>query len=221
MARNVDLKSASRFFDRLMTGLCAPSSSGRCLDSIFDGFLELTDMVENTMDQYDDYDDGDRKYQKSLEKRCDNMFASLRGWQKGMEKLDQYNFDSDWEQDETTIELFFNSTAAATKGFYCVKGCRKDSTREAMYPCCMRRMLEDEKMWDNAVRVIESVYRVLPAIGRNFEWITLYEFHSYDYSKEELADIQAWTVSERFRNSFMRTVHAAKYCEGKIVKCSE
>ena len=37
-------------------------------------------MGVNTVEDFDDYDSGDRKYQKNQEKRCDAMFSSYRAW---------------------------------------------------------------------------------------------------------------------------------------------
>jgi len=215
--RNVDVKSAAKVFDRLMTGLCAESSSGLCVDSIFNGLEELADMIMNTVDDYEDYDDGDRKYQKSQEKRCDAVFASTRAWNK------DEGVDGEPYSEETWEELL-NVTSAVTGAFYCEKKCKK--SRGVMYPCCLRRMLDDDKMFDNVVRVVESVFKILPAMNYNFEWSGFYEmdssFYRHEYSREDLAEIMAWTVSDRLRDAFMRTIHPAKYCEGKqLLRCSK
>lgn len=53
-----------------------------------------------------------------------------------------YDFDG-----EEAFEFVFNKTSAATKAFYCNKKCKKDETRAAMYPCCLRKMLEDESKY--------------------------------------------------------------------------
>ena len=43
------------------------------------------------MEGYEEYDDADRKQQKSLEKQCDNVFASIRAWGKQNVALFPYN----------------------------------------------------------------------------------------------------------------------------------
>lgn len=214
-ARHLDLKSASKFFDKLMAGVCAKSESGMCLNSIFNGFEELTELLETTVKGYEDYDDGDRKYQKSQEKRCDALFGPIRAWSEDDRETWRYDGEEYWD-------LTFNKTAAVTKALYCEKRCKK--TRGALYPCCLKKMLEDDKMFDNVAKVIESVYKIIPALDGNFEWSGFYELDYYfarEYSKEELANIMAWEISERTRDTFMRTVHGARYCEGKTVRCSK
>jgi hypothetical protein len=84
--------------------------------------------------------------------------------------------------------------------------------------------MEDQKMFDNAARVIESIYHLIPATSYAFEWEGFYELDSYfrrEYPDEELQRILAWTIPDQIRDAFMRTVHAAKYCGGKTVKCSK
>lgn len=217
IARNVDLKSAGRFFDRLLAGVCEETSSGICLNSIFNVLEEIVEMGVNTVEDFDDYDSGDRKYQKNQEKRCDAMFSSYRAWEK--DGRDPSDFDG---LSEEFWQVALNMTAKTTNAFYCEKKCKKD--RGALYPCCLRRMLEDEKMFDNVQRVIESVYKIIPAMDSDFEWDGFYDL-DYDFEREwsaqELEERASWTVPANLRDAFMRTLHAAKYCEGKIIRCSK
>jgi len=218
LMRNVDVKAASRIIDRLMTGVCAESSSGMCLNSIFNGLEKLAELGQNTLNSFEDYNGGDRKFQKSQEKRCDALFSSVRAWTKDDREIDYHEGEERWE-------LIFNKTSAVPKAFYCDKRCKKDATRSAMYPCCLRQMLEDDKLFNNVEKLIESIYKVVPAMSSSYEWDGFYEldgsFYRYDYSRDELDDILAWKVPKRIRDAFMRTIHAAKYCEGKLVRCSK
>jgi hypothetical protein len=88
----------------------------------------------------------------------------------------------------------------------------------------MRRMMEDEKMFDNLTRVIESFHRVFPALNWSFEWMGFYSlstrFERY-FPQEELEQYLAWTVPDHIRDKLMRTFHAAKYCPGQLVRCSK
>ena len=213
---NIDVKSFSRVFDRLLAGLCEESSHGMCINSIVNGLEKMLDLVNTTMEEYEDYDDGNRDFQKRQEKRCDALFGPIRAWTKDDRDLDYF-------EGEDQIELILNKTAAVSKAFYCKRGCRNDESRTAMYPCCWRKMLEDKKLFDNIVQAGESLYKVIPAMSSDFEWY-FYELDSYFYrytiSREDLEERMNWTVPKKFRDAVMRTLHAAKYCDGKILRCS-
>jgi hypothetical protein len=216
LMRNLDLKSLSKFFDRLMGGLCAESSNGMCLDSIFNGFEELADLLMTTVEDYEAYEDGDLKYRKSQEKRCDALFGPIRTWMNDDRVLE-------WEDDELGVwEVILNKTAAVTNTFYCQKRCRK--TRGSMYPCCLRKMMDDEKMFDNVARVVESWYKIVPSLDWDFRWDGFYEIDDYflkDFPEEKTTEMMNWTVPDKIREALMRTVHGAKYCEGKTVRCTK
>ncbi|KAL5271212.1 hypothetical protein ACHWQZ_G001751 [Mnemiopsis leidyi] len=208
--RTVDVKSFAKAFDRLLTGFCEESSHGMCINSIIYGAGEMLELVITTMREFQSYNDGDRNFQKSQEKRCDAVFGLIRAW----------NFE--YFGPDERIELLFNKTAAASRAFYCKRGCKNDASRTAMYPCCLRKMLEDKKLFQNIITAAESVYRGIPAMSNCFVW-EFYELSDYFYecfSREDLAEQLNWTVSERMRDAVMRTLHAAKYCDGKLLRCS-
>jgi hypothetical protein len=217
VARNIDTRSASKFFDRLMDGLCTETSDGICLDSIINMLEEVAGMAITTMENYDAYEEGDRKFQKSQEKRCDALYGPIKAWDKDDRDPDYADGDEEW------WEIILSKTADVANNFYCEKKCKK--SRGPVYPCCMRRMMEDTKMFDNVARVIESIYKVIPATDYSFKWYGFYElaydFHEYSYDKEEMARIMSWKVPENLRDLLMRTVHAAKYCDGKMLRCSK
>ena len=218
LMRNVDVKSFSKAFDRVLDGLCEESSHGICINSIINGLEKMLDLVTTTMEDFEDYDDGNRDFQKSQEKRCDALYGPLRAWTKDDRDLDEYHFQS-----EERVELLVNKTAAVSKAFYCKRGCKNDESRTAMYPCCWRKMLEDKKLFDNLALAVESLYKIVPALSRYFEWVfyELDDYFYYSYSREELEEHINWTVPKRIRDGVMRTLHAAKYCDGKILRCSK
>ena len=211
-AWNIDVKSFSNVFDRLLAGFCKKSSHGMCINSIINGLEKMMELVSTTIEDYEDYDDGNRDFQKSQEKRCDALFGPIRAWTKD---------DRDWDyfEAEEQIELALNKTAAVTKAFYCKRGCRNDESRTAMYPCCLRKMLEDKKLFDDIAKAGESLYKVTPPINLYEMDYWAYIIYLYDF-KEELQKRANWTVPARIRDAVMRTVHAAKYCDGKILGCS-
>jgi len=211
IARSVDAKSAGRFFDRLLAGVCEETSSGICLNSILSSLEELVEMGVNTVEDFDDYDNGDRKHQKKQEKRCDAMFGPYRAWVK--DGRDPTDFSLGEEQ---FWEVMLNMTAKTTNALYCEKKCKKD--RGVLYPCCLRRMLEDQKLFDNVEKVIESVYKLIPIF--DIQYNSFYGIDTMSINLEEIEEIASWTVPANLRDAFMRTLHAAKYCEGKIVQCS-
>ena len=215
LMRNIDVKSFSKAFDRVLAGLCEESSHGMCINSIFNGLEKMLDLVTTTMEDFEDYDDGNKDFQKSQEKRCDALYGPLRAWTKDDRDLDYF-------EGEDQIELVLNKTAAVSKAFYCKRGCKNDESRTAMYPCCWRKMLEDKKLFDSFALAVESLYRVMPAMSRDFEWVfyELDDYFYYSYSREELEEHMNWTVPKRIRDAVMRTLHAAKYCDGKILRCS-
>ena len=60
-------------------------------------------------------------------------------------------------------QVALNMTAKTTNAFYCEKKCKKD--RGALYPCCLRRMLEDESKY--------SIYKCNnygPVLVRALRW---------------------------------------------------
>jgi len=217
--RNVDVKTISKVFDRVLAGLCEESSHGMCINSVINGMEEMLDLVTNTMEDYEDYDDNDddRSYQKSQERRCDALFGPIRTWT-------QDDRDMDYYEGEELFQLLFEKTSDVSKAFYCQKGCKKDVSRTAMYPCCWRRMMEDKNLFDNIVKFTESIYRAHPSFDDDWEW-NFYELDDYyfrysDFTREDLEEIGSWTLPEGIREKVIRTLHAAKYCDGRTVRCS-
>ena len=213
-AWNIDVKSFSKVFDRLLAGFCEESSHGMCINSIINGLDKMMVLVTNTMKDYEDYDDGNRDFQKRQEKRCDALFGPIRAWTKDDSDLDYFDFEG-----EEQIEFVLNKTAAVSKAFYCKRSCRNDESRTAMYPCCLRKMLEDKKLFDSIAKAGESLYKVTPPIDLDEMNFWAYAGYLYQF-KEELQKRANWTVPARIRDAVMRTVHAAKYCDGNILKCT-
>jgi len=206
--RRLDIKSAGKVFDQLMAGVCASGSEGMCLNDIVDVFGELAKMYNTTAQDYGNWDNADtRKLQRKEEKRCDAFFGLVNAWG----KAGDYRYDDLSPMDG---ELFWNTLflklGAASNAVYCNTKCRKEVTR--LYPCCLRKMLENDKIWDNVVNFVDSFHLLYPVMDGRYD---LQYFHEEDMFEEWAS----WTVPEELRETFMRFVHAAKYCEGKNPKC--
>lgn len=211
--RMLDFKALTKFTDRLMDGLCAETRSGRCLNSIFAGFEEIAEMVENTIADYEDYDDGDKKYKKKQEKRCDAFFGPMKTWGDSDVELDDGidNGEDGWDN-------IFERTSAFMNSLYCDKSCKKDRKSGSLYPCCMQEMLQDKKLFKELEKFIVSVYRAVPATSLEYEgFAKLYHYFESDY---DLEAIMAWTIPEKIKEEFFKTIHAAKYCPGRTMRCS-
>ena len=225
--RNVDLKSLSKVVDRLLEGLCVETRSerpdvtegedtGLCVSSILNSVAQLGGMLETTIDDYDRYDEGDRKFQKSQEKRCDALFGPLKTWEQDNRELPDAGHENEY------MEILFSKTAAVANSFYCDKSCKK--TRGTFYPCCLMTILEDRKLWNNVEKVTESVFRVVPAMNYHFQYKGFYQlwgYFWYDYTEETFENWKTWTLPDNVRELFMRTINGPKYCPRKIIKCKE
>jgi hypothetical protein len=219
--RNVDLKSTSKVFDRLMEGFCAETGSGLCLSTILNAIGKMGEMFETTIDDYDSYDEGTRKFRKSQEKRCDALFGPLRAWEKDDRRLPNSG------QEEEYMEILFNKTAAVANSFYCDKSCKK--TRNVFYPCCLKKIVEDRKMWENVEKAVESVFRVVPAMNYYFQYKNyskfwnwkLYAYFWHEYTEEEFANFKTFSLPKVVRKAFLKTINGPKYCKGKLIRCNK
>jgi hypothetical protein len=221
-ARRIDLKSASKVFDRLMEGFCEETESGICLKNILYGFHRFAEMLETTIDGYDSYEAGTRKFRKNQDMRCNNLYRPFKTWENDERRLPE----SGIEVEKEYIEILFSKTAAVADSFFCYKHCKRPR-HEIFYPCCLKKIVEDQKMWDNVEMLVESVFRAVPSLNFYFQFENYGKFWDWqlrnsfwrEFSEEEFESYKTFTLPKVVREDFMRTVNAPKYCQGKAIKC--
>ena len=214
--RNYDLESMSMLADKLLVGMCEKSRKNKsniCLDNIFEALKEVADMVEGTINEYNAYEEGTTREKRILEEKCDRLFGPLRAWNDAKVENIELEYDYFMHSEEGWAQLF-NKTQAFMENLYCKWPCKKD--RGTLYPCCFKRLLSDESIYPLIEKVILSIVR-LPSTDEH-------EWEGFGRMRLTLAEnvkrAMSYTIPEEIKDSFRRTVQAAKFCSGRTLRCS-
>merc|ERR1712176_460875 len=207
--RNIDFDAASKAATLLMDHLCEETSSGKCIDSIVEVAAKAGDFYETTFiyDTYNAYEaiqSGDEEAMIDIMKKCDNLlYFYVHSFEKPTEKP-------------------FDKYAMHAKNFYCDEYCKEG--RGNFYPCCMRKMFGDKKMWDNVAKVIESIYKMgelLDELSWQRENGEIYSYYMSEEDRQQYDWLMKWKVPKEQREGFLKFIGAANYCEGGKVECIE
>jgi len=228
--RSLDLKSLKKFLDGMIDGMCQETGQGRCYNDIFAVIEEVGKMADNTIENYDEYYSGDpddrhrvdavtQNFQKEQDKRCDNFLGATTKWfdwrDNNDDDLDDLYYDG---PSEDLIEAALDAGSEVMNALYCDKKCRNVVGRK-LYPCCLKRLLNDKKMFDSLENVILSVRNTIPVFDI---WWDGFENKLYEYRIENRHYFD-YEIPRELRKAFMETIHPAKYCDdkgGKSPKCS-
>jgi len=215
--RNLDLEALGAVWDKLVGGMCEKArrkGDDMCLDAVFEGLKEVADMVGGTIEDFSQWDDGSEKEMRQLEERCDRLFGPLRAFiDAGDDEVDMETIN-ETHQDYWTMTL--NRTSAFMDNLYCKWPCKKD--RGSLFPCCMKRMLNDDSLYLHLERFVVSFVK-LPIVGvGSYYWDDFTEMDRY--AKEEVERAMKFKMPENIIELFKKTVNAGNHCKGRNLRCS-
>ena len=208
--RNLDTDALRRTASRLLDHLCAKTNSGMCINSIAKVAGRVGNFWENTFvydihNFWETMEGGDEEGGIEIMKKCDTFWYVFQ------------NVESEYSG--SVAETFYN-LGRYTNAFFCDEYCQEK--RGTFYPCCMQKMLNDKKMWDNLHKAIESYYRVWEALY--FIWDRGYVPSFWtppEYYPDEDWENYIKKNGKMIRKVFLRFIDGAKYCKSGRVECSD
>jgi len=230
--RNLDLDALNKFFNKLIGGMCEETSSGKCYNDLFSSVQHLAGLADNTLADSNyqryygenrwEYNRGTGRYgtvdpplseeetarfkNRMKKNKCNNLFRVI---DTAIDEAD-HEFATNVGEDEDGWRSFFDGTQNIMSSLYCDRKC-KTEIGENLYPCCLKDMLNNKKMFDHLEAFILSIYKT-PDIDLWWDGFEHSLGNYYDHRWN-------YTIPEDLRTSFMKTIHPAKYCEARNPTC--
>jgi len=206
--RNIDAEAAGKFATLLLDHLCEKTSSGTCVNSIAKVAGRVGQLWENSF-VYDIHDfiskarnGADEEVLNDIMKKCDTLFYIAT------------NVDPDYADG---YDEHFNELAKYTKAFFCDEYCQEK--RGTFYPCCMKDLLRDKKMWNNLHEVIESAVRIATVTEEIWYDNIVPSFYVPEYRPDQEYEEWIQEGGKRIRKAILRWIDAAKTCREGEVQC--
>ena len=104
-----------------------------------------------------------------------------------------------------------------TKAFFCDEYCREN--RGNFYPCCMKELLQDKKIWSHIQKVGESYYKMIDPVDTIKDRWEVPSFYvpPEDYPDERIAR----RTVRKYLKAWQRLLDSGHNCEEGEVECSE
>jgi hypothetical protein len=215
LLRHVDMEATGKVATLLIDHLCEKTDSGMCINSIATVAGRVGELWENTF-VYDLYDywsliwnGADEKFLIEVWEKCDTFFNILTN----IAMIDHPVEDG--------YEGQFKDFALYTNGFFCDEYCQQK--RGIFYPCCMKDLLRDKKMWDNLQKVVESYVRIYEMIntiyGRGYVSSQYLPVENRPGPGGPEFEKEIKKRGKRIRKAFLRWIDAAKTCKDGEVQC--